>query len=170
MNGLREDDYRELFNYIKERLAASEADDLVQQLQDLETVSIIEELDTKPSKLKRKREQPIEEQIGMEFNSLEDLPAQYRFRSMSGKELYCAAIDMLETRLVSGPEMAAAIRKALWGDDGTPNEIVWKYENADRSDDLVDSIKELSKMSAEVWKDVKEIIFVLKNVSGEETA
>lgn len=168
MNGLSEDDYRELFNYIKEQLAASKADDLVQQLQDLETVSIIEELDTRPSQLKRKREQLIEEQIEMGFNSLEDPPARYHFRPMSGKELYCAAIGMLETRLVSGPEMAAAIQKALRGGSSAPNEIIWKYENADRSDDLVDNIKELSKMSAEIREDVKGIISVLKSVSGEE--
>lgn len=170
MNGLTEDDYRELFDYIKENLIKCEADDIVQQLQELETASVIEKIDKNPAKFSRKGEYLDDCKIGP--LSSENPSAEYRFRAMSGKELYRAVVDILETRLISGPEIAVAIPKSLWGDSSIRGEIVWKYENVSRSGEKrnpVDIIEEFGKMSDAERKKIKEIISVLKNVLGEET-
>lgn len=172
MSELTEGDYRELYDYIKENLKECKAIDIVRQLQELETVSVAEEIDKESLKYSIKKKHLDDGQTSFfpSDDSIEQYVEQYCIRPMSGKELYRAAVDILETRLISGPKMAAAICKALQDDRSAEGEIVWRNEKANSLDEIEDSvniIEEFSIMSAAEQEKVAEIISTLKKVLGE---
>lgn len=175
MNNFTEEDYRDIIRYIMDRLKEIGAKGILRQIQDLETVSV-----TEPA---ADGEEMATSQMGQLSISLSDDLAskkakkgekdskKYNFRPMTYQEIYCAAVDILEAYLVTGPEMTATIKKELLVAYNLEN-IDWKFESENRiessGENSTDAFKKLSQMPSDIRGEIKQIIQVLKNAGGKE--
>lgn len=152
MARLTETDHRELINYIIEKLRALQADDVIRQIRDLEKVNVLEKagplsadepealaakntMGNFPGQMKRDRfktsiEVWSEEEISKtpDKKLVKEAVSEYRLRPMTPREMCRAAIDILESYLITIPSIVETTKKAL--ELGPDEHIFWITENA----------------------------------------
>lgn len=183
MDYLTETEYSELIDYLIRGLQECHADDIIRQIKELETVNVIEK--TKPEAVSA-------EQVPSNLNQTgiwEDIPfgefpyaakstkkvdkkldreavSEYQSRPMSGREMYYASIDILETYLLSVPKILEGIEKNLHL-DGLTN-FTWKNENTIHTEVPINIIEAVGVPKPDIQKEMAEIIKTLKAVSEKE--
>jgi len=181
MDGLSEKDYSELIGHLIERLQKHQAEDLIRQIKELETVNVIE----KAEPIAAKKRQEFIGQIGItEKDEAEgsrsfkpgkrgkgklerDAVSEYSSRPMRHEEVFYAAIDILETYLISVPRLFEELEKGL---DVDLSKIVWKNEAAEQDEVKapVEIINSFRLLELEKQAEIEQMIEGLKTVSGKE--
>jgi len=139
MDSLSEKDYSELIGYLIEQLREYQADDIIQQIRELETVNVIEKAEPMAAKKLIDDSDQTVLWESVEFSQHQDHKpgvkpgkkpdrdsvSEYSSRPMRREEIFYAAIDILETYLISVPRLFAELGKGL---DVDLSRIVWKNE------------------------------------------
>lgn len=140
MAHLNEEDYRELIDYIIEKLRIFEADDVIRQIQGLEKVSVLEKaeplVDMPGEQATQNAAKHLHDQLKIEYfekitedRTLSDVfprpnkkpdkklvkeaVSEYRLRPMTFRERYHSSIDILESYLITVPDIVEATRRGL---------------------------------------------------------
>lgn len=183
MNYLTELDYSELIDHLIACLRECHADDIIRQIRELETVNIIEEAE--PAAASAARKPPNPNQIGLwENTEFEEEPyaarrskkgakkldreavSEYCSRPMSCREMYYAAVDILEAYLLSVPKILEGIEKNLYL--ASLSDIVWENESVRHEKAAVNIIEAAESLSPGIREEMEKIIKTLKNVPGKE--
>lgn len=184
MDYLTEKDYSELIKYLINGLRNCHADDVIRQIESLETVNVIEEIP--PAAAYAAKGSPDRNQTRLWENEIfEEKPptfkpiikvdkklereavSEYSSRPMTSQEMYYASIDILETYLLSVPKILEGIQRSLHL-DGLSN-MIWKNESERYTDTApVNIVEAVGHPNSEVQKKMEEMIKTLKNVPGKE--
>jgi len=139
-----ERDYEELILHIIEELSNIQANDIIQQIKELESLKILDQ--EKPRKRKK-----LEEDISDSVT-----------RQMTYKEMFNATLEILEKYLVTVPSMVNNLKNLLGKQS---NSILWSIEGNKK---FVQMGKETSLKSIDIIKveDIGEIKMVLEKLKA----
>lgn len=174
MGYLSEADYSELIDYLISGLERCRADDIIRQIRELETVNVIEETQSaaraarKPPALNQiklvetetyffQSDQKVDKKLEREAVS------EYRSRPMSCEEMYHASIDILESYLLSVPEILEGIGKNLQLDG--LSDVSWENESGRHAGAPVNIVEAVGKPEPEVRAEMGRLLQTLKNIS-----
>lgn len=181
MDPLTEKDYSELIEFLISGLRNCHAYDIVRQIEELETVNIIEE--TPPTGAYAARKLP--DLDGFWVDKFEKEPysfrpvkkvdkklereavSEYSSRPMTSQEIYYASLDILEAYLLSVPQILEGMQKNL--QLSNLSNIIWKNEGERHAESApVNIIEAVGGQMPEARQKMGEIIKTLKNVPGKE--
>lgn len=144
-----ESDYEELISYIIDELKRLEADSIIQQIEELESLKILES--EKPRKKKSEPRELLNKQIS---NSVT--------RQMTYKEMFHATLEILENYLVTVPIMVKSITNLM---DIESDSISWSAEGNKRIDKRgkETNLKDIDILKTENVVEIRQILDKLKD-------
>jgi len=185
MDDLTEQDYRELTEYLIGQLLEHQADDIIQQIQELENVNVVEKA-TEVTAMTVTKPRDLEGQIKMNAEEWEEnhvskgrkretkkwnqnMVSEYHSRPMNHQEKFFAAIDILETYLVSVPKLFVKLKKGLAVEN--LSEIIWATDTTEsvETPESIERIKAVESLNPQDQTTIEQIINELKHALRERS-